>query len=99
MGIEKRGKRADFEAFYRSWIWRRAREDYRKKIIFCERCGAVGTQVHHKVRLTPQNLNDPEIALDESNMELLCDECHEKEHGKHKMRADEAGHVELEAPL
>ena len=54
-----------------------------------------GTQVHHKIRLTPFNINNPEITLSYKNLELLCDDCHEKEHGKHEQRADEFGHVVL----
>lgn len=84
--------------FYRTKIWARARDAYKHKVIFCERCGDVGVQVHHKIRLTPANIHDPMIALDENNLELLCARCHEKEHGKHVMRADEAGHVELDTP-
>lgn len=88
-------QRGPIEAFYVSWIWRRAAENYRKKKIFCERCGEPGTQVHHRIRLTAANVTDPMIALDESNLELLCDECHEKEHGKRRWRAMPDGHVPL----
>ena len=100
MGHEKREPRGPVEAFYASRIWRRAREAYRQKKIFCERCGTeLGTQVHHRIRLTPENLYSAEISLDEGNLELLCDQCHEKEHGKHRMRAMPDGHVELDPPL
>lgn len=37
--------------------------------------------VHHKTELTPENINDPEITLGWQNLELLCLECHNKEHG------------------
>ena len=99
MGKEKGSGRGRIAGFYTSWIWRRAKEEYRRKVLLCERCGALGTQVHHKVRLTAENLNNPEISLDEKNMELLCDKCHEKEHGKLKQRADPDGHVPLDSPL
>ena len=98
MGKVNAGRDA-IKAFYISKVWSRARDAYRSKKIFCERCGDVGTQVHHKKRLTPENVSDPMIALDESNLELLCARCHEEEHGKHRQRADETGHVELNAPL
>ena len=101
-GIIKVGKvnarREAVQAFYSTRVWRMAREAYRSKKIFCERCGDVGTQVHHKKRLTFENMNDPMIALDSSNLMLLCDACHEKEHGKHRRRADAMGHVELTPP-
>lgn len=46
----------------------------------CEKCDAIGTEVHHKIRLTPENVNDPEISLNQDNLMLLCNECHNKEH-------------------
>ena len=65
----------------------------------CERCYAAGkivpgTQVHHRIRLTPQNIGKPEITLNWQNLELLCDECHHEEH-EHgiRWRADAEGRV------
>ena len=99
MGKEKGSGRGPIEAVYTSKAYRRAKEDYRKRILFCERCGALGTQVHHKVRLTVNNLDDPEISIGQANFELLCDACHEKEHGKRRQRATPDGHVSLDSPL
>ena len=88
-------------AFYISNAWIQTRREYAKsKGNLCERCAASGLivpgdEVHHKQRLTPLNLNDPSIALCWDNLELLCKECHIKEHGKQIMRTDECGHVEL----
>ena len=36
--------------------------------------------VHHKVHLNELNINDPYITLSFDNLELLCIECHNKEH-------------------
>ena len=36
--------------------------------------------VHHKEHLTPENINTPEIALGEDNLELLCRDCHALAH-------------------
>jgi len=46
----------------------------------CERCGAIGIEVHHKVRLSIDNVNDTSISLNQDNLELLCRDCHNKEH-------------------
>ena len=46
----------------------------------CERCGAVGEEVHHKIRLTVDNVKDPTISINQDNLELLCKDCHNKEH-------------------
>jgi 5-methylcytosine-specific restriction endonuclease McrA len=67
--------------FYKSPAWLAARE---LKIVsvnsLCERCGQVGIEVHHKQRLTVENVNDSSISLNQDNLELLCRECHNKEH-------------------
>ena len=67
--------------FYKSPAWLSARE---LKIMSangrCERCGQVGIEVHHKERLTIENVNDASISLNQDNLELLCRECHNQEH-------------------
>ena len=67
--------------FYKSPAWLAARE---LKIVsvnsLCERCGGVGQEVHHKERLTVDNVNDSSISLNQDNLELLCRDCHNKEH-------------------
>ncbi len=39
-----------------------------------------GIIVHHKKELTPENINDPAVALSFDNLELLCDEHHNRQH-------------------
>lgn len=39
-----------------------------------------GVIVHHKIHLTPENIYDRNIALSWDNLELLCRDCHDKEH-------------------
>ena len=52
--------------------------------------------MHHKIRLTPENINNPEIALNWENLELLCEACHHEEHKNGiRWRADGEGHVIL----
>ena len=67
--------------FYKSKAWRDCRDAY---FIFrhglCERCGRPGKIVHHKVYLTPQNINDPNVSLNWENLELVCQDCHNLEH-------------------
>lgn len=78
--------------FYNSIAWHRCRESYaKKKKYLCERClarGIVkeGSQVHHKKRLTLENINNSSITLNEDNLELLCRECHEAEHASDRSR-------------
>lgn len=74
-------KPAKLERFYRSDEWHLARAI---KICnangICEKCGAVGKEVHHKIHLTIKNVDDPMISLNQDNLILLCTDCHNKEH-------------------
>lgn len=67
--------------FYNSKAWKKCRESFRQsKFGLCERCGMPGEEVHHKIYLSPKNVNDPYITLSWDNLELLCQSCHSKEH-------------------
>ena len=87
--------------FYMSWPWIKCARAYKaSKGGLCERCWSKGLivpgeEVHHKVRLTPENISDPSISLSWDNLELLCKNCHLEEHSKTRWRADEMGHVDL----
>lgn len=76
------------KAFYASTKWKKCRAAYiahRRTVDggLCESCHELpGYIVHHKVELTPDNINDPEIALSFSNLKYDCHNCHNKEHGK-----------------
>lgn len=87
--------------FYKSVAWQKCRASFiTKQQGLCQRCLSkglivVGTQVHHKIYLTPENINNPDVALNHDNLELLCLDCHHEEHNKVRYRVDESGHVEL----
>lgn len=77
------------EKFYKSKAWEETRKAYYiSRFGLCERCGRPGDIVHHKVYLTPANINDTNITLNWDNLELLCQECHNKEHSKKLPVAD-----------
>lgn len=88
--------------FYSSETWNRTRAAYKKsKGGLCEQCLMSGLFnpgeiVHHKIPLTPFNVETPEITLNWNNLELLCRECHLQAHKKNKkrFRVDEDGRVE-----
>ena len=77
------------KAFYKSKRWEKCRAAYISyRGGLCERCYAqgivkAGVIVHHKKYITPENINDPMITTDFSNLELLCHECHDSEHDVH----------------
>lgn len=74
------------KAFYKSKEWERCRAGYIKYVGgLCERClerGEIvpGLIVHHKCYLDPENIHDPSVTLSFDNLELLCLDCHNKEH-------------------
>ena len=74
-------------SFYKSKAWARCRASYiaeRQSIDggLCERCHhALGYIAHHKVAITPANINDPEVTLNHDNLEYLCKACHDEVHG------------------
>jgi len=65
----------------------------------CERCFAMGRMtpaklVHHKVHLSPSNINDQSITLSYDNMQRLCQDCHAYVHSGNqepRVEFDDAG--------
>lgn len=74
--------------FYKSKEW----IDFRKIILaergpVCKHCKKIiiesrHIQLHHKEELTPTNITDVNITLNPDNIEVLCQECHNKLHGR-----------------
>lgn len=90
--------------FYKSKSWKSLRKAYvESRHGLCERCWAKGVAspgeiVHHKIHLSPANINDPEITLNPANLELLCRDCHAIEHSEgdrplDRVAFDEEGNV------
>jgi 5-methylcytosine-specific restriction endonuclease McrA len=70
------------KAFYKSAAWQDCRSAYIQSVFgLCEKCGRPGWIVHHKIKLTPGNINDPNVTLNWDNLEYLCQDCHNREHG------------------
>lgn len=96
-------------AFYNSDAWKKTRKAYfGYRLGECERCKREYEQgdrpldevkpgfiVHHKKHITPKNINDPRVTLSFDNLELLCEDHHNKEHkGKAKRyRFDKDGNI------
>ena len=72
--------------FYSSKQWQDCRNNYaRNKRYLCENCLRRGIYkpgeiVHHVIEITPDNIYKPEVALNFSNLELLCRDCHAEQH-------------------
>ena len=80
------------ESLYKSKAWQHCRDSYIRSVGgLCERClkkGLIvpGEIVHHKVYISPDNINDPAITLNPDNLELLCRDCHAEEHTDRRKR-------------
>lgn len=81
--------RAFARAFYESPAWRRTREYiFKRDAGLCVKCGAPGVIVHHVQPLTPENIDDPNVSLNEDNLQTLCRACHAIAHGSMPPLAD-----------
>ncbi len=68
------------DPFYRSKAWHRLRAIVLKRDHgICADCGQPGTHVDH---IVPRSVA-PELALDESNMVVLCHSCHSRKTVRH----------------
>ena len=80
------------KSFYTSRAWKNCRRAYAASVGgLCEDCKAKGLItpgeiVHHKIELTPENINDPAVTLSWSNLRLVCRECHARKHGARERR-------------
>lgn len=76
----------EIDAFYHSKAWRDLSYVLRLKSGKCQRCGRIADMkqlhAHHKVLLTPSNVNDVSISLNPDNIEILCSSCHDEEHNR-----------------
>ena len=82
------------KAFYKSVAWQKCRAAYIAERIaidggLCEECGEeLDYIVHHKVLLTPANINNPEIALNHEHLKYVCKRCHDYEEAHFVNRED-----------
>lgn len=85
--------------FYNSVAWKKLRLYIcESRHWTCEECGDYGDQVHHIQEITPDNINDVNITLNEDNLQLLCEECHNAKRKKDKdvneeLKFDEYGNL------
>ena len=74
--------------FYQSTKWKKVRAYVKKRDHgICQDCGSIGQEVHHIIPLTLRNYQT-ELAIDPSNLQLLCKSCHDAKRGAEKVRED-----------
>lgn len=73
--------------FYASDAWKACRSGFIAKRMaidggMCEVCHEhPGMIVHHIEHLSPRNIHNPEITLNEDNLQYVCKHCHDVIHG------------------
>lgn len=73
------------KAFYHSKEWEAVRKYcLLRDNYLCVRCGNPAEEVHHKIHLSPENINDITITLNPDNLTCLCRDCHFNEHKQDK---------------
>lgn len=72
--------------FYDSKKWQACRKNYISTRMLidggvCEICHKTpGRILHHKIKLSEENINNPDITLNPAHLMYLCHECHDDLH-------------------
>lgn len=83
---QKYGKEfgSEINKFYCSKEWKETRQlVYKRDCMVCNHCKRIVykyPQCHHKIPITPSNINDWNITHNLDNIELLCVPCHNNVH-------------------
>ena len=73
------------KSFYDSKEWKAVRAYILQRDHYtCTRCPMPAEEVHHIVRLSPDNIWDVRVTLNPDNLISLCKNCHFKEHETEK---------------
>ncbi|HBV97767.1 MAG: hypothetical protein JL50_03000 [Peptococcaceae bacterium BICA1-7] len=93
------------KSFYASYAW----QAFRLLIIAerglkCECCHELVLKVkditvHHKIELTPENVQDTSISLNPANVLIVCHECHNKVHNRFGYKPSKGVYIVFGAPL
>lgn len=73
--------------FYNGKKWNKCKDGYKQIRLLidgglCEVCHKEpGYIVHHKIPLTRDNINNPEVSLNYDNLSYECKSCHDKHEG------------------
>ena len=76
------------KAFYDSPEWAKVRAYVLMRDRYtCTRCNKPAQEVHHIIRLSPDNIWDVKVTLNPDNLVSLCRDCHFAEHKAEKEAA------------
>lgn len=98
-------KHAVLKTFYASEKWVKLRlRLINERGNTCSTCGKIIAQSikligHHKIELTPENVHDYNISLNPELIELVCFDCHNKEHNRFGKRAERKVYLVYGPPM
>lgn len=102
-------KHSIIKQFYNSKEWIALRlvlinERMTKDGVRCEHCSkliarAIDIIGHHKIELTPENIYDVTISLNPNLIELICFDCHNKEHYRFGYKPGKNVYIVYGSPL
>lgn len=93
------------ERIYTSKEWRELRHNLIvERTPKCERCSKVCIDTsklvgHHKIELTEQNVHDLDVVFNPINIEIICSDCHNKEHRRFEGKAARKIYIIYGPPL
>ena len=99
------------KSFYKSKEWEQfrdvviyERQDAVMKVNYCAACGKQIVHrydliVHHKTELTEANVNDYMVSLNPDNVEIICHQCHNKEHARFGHEGKKRVYIVYGSPL
>ena len=64
------------KGFYNSRLWKAKRKEILNRDMYTCECGARASEVHHMIELTPGNIGDVSITLNNDLLISLCHDCH-----------------------
>ena len=75
--------------FYHSSRWKKARAIVMQRHFgLCQLCARPAKIVHHRRPITPENIEDDDITLNEDNLMCLCHDCHQRVHSSNGVTRD-----------
>jgi hypothetical protein len=98
-------KHAIIKAFYSSQSWTTLRLNLiNERGNRCERCKEIIPRSrdiigHHIEEITPENVNDYTISLNPNNIEIICFDCHNKEHKRFGYQGERKVYLVYGPPL
>lgn len=93
------------KSFYASSEWQKLRIALiAERGSVCQRCdksisNSIDLIAHHKTELTIENMTDANISLNPEKIELICHDCHDKEHHRFGYQNDHGIYLVYGSPL